>query len=334
LALAVGGLLALPTLALGGEPVSLTWGGDTTLGSSYGQPPRAGWPQLAPIARWLGASDVTALNYEGTFAPGGASKCGGGGSPRCFAFQAPARNARSLRRAGVDLANLANNHAFDFGPRGYTSTRRALRRAGVEPTGGPAEIRVLKRNGTRIAFVGFSSYRWSAPLNAPRTLVRRAARRADIVVVLFHGGAEGADRTHTPHGHEHAFGEDRGDLRRFARATIRAGADLVLGSGPHVLRGLELYRGRLIAYSLGNLAGWHNFATGGPVLSLSALVKVQMGPRGRFREGEITSLRLDGTGVPHRDHSERAAKLMRRLSYSDFGGRLRITRLADWHPHQ
>ncbi len=314
--------------------VSLTWGGDTTLGSSYGQPPRAGWPQLAGIAHWLRASDVTALNYEGTFAPGGASKCGGGRS-NCFAFQAPARNARSLRRAGVDLANLANNHAFDFGPRGYGSTRRALRRAGVEPTGAPGEVRVLKRNRTRIAFVGFASYRWSAPVNDPgavRALVRRAARRAEIVVVLFHGGAEGSDRTHTPHGHEHAFGEDRGDLREFARVAIRAGADLVLGSGPHVLRGLELYRGRLIAYSLGNLAGWHNFVTGGPVLSLSALIKVRMGPHGRFREGEITSLRLDGTGVPHRDRSESAAKLMRRLSYSDFGGRLRIIRLADWHP--
>ena len=193
---------------------------------------------------------------------------------------------------------------------------------------------MLKRNGTRIAFVGFASYRWSGPLNDPggvRRIVRSAARRAEIVVVLFHGGAEGADRTHTPHGSENAFGENRGDLRGFARVAIRAGADLVLGSGPHVLRGLELYRHRLIAYSLGNLAGWHNFATSGPVLSLSALIKVQMGPHGRFREGELTSLRLDGTGVPHRDHSERAAKLIRRLSYSDFGGRLRISRLADWH---
>jgi poly-gamma-glutamate capsule biosynthesis protein CapA/YwtB (metallophosphatase superfamily) len=333
LAVAVGGLLAFPAAApAAGGPVSLTWGGDVTLGSSYGRPPRAGWPQLAEIAPVLRGSDVTALNYEGTFAPGGASKCGGGRS-HCFAFQAPAGNARSLRRAGVDLANLANNHAYDFGPLGYASTRRALRRAGVEPTGGPGEVRVLRRNGTRIAFVGFSSYRWSAPLNDPgavRRLVRRAAHRAPVVVVLFHGGAEGADRTHTPGGTEHAFGENRGDLRRFARVAIDAGADLVLGSGPHVLRGLELYRKRLIAYSLGNLAGWHNFNTSGPVLSLSALITVHITRSGRFREGEITPLRLDGTGVPHRDPSERAAELMRRLSYNDFGRQLRIQKLATW----
>lgn len=331
LAVAAGGLLVFPAAADAARgPVSLTWGGDVTLGSSYGRPPRAGWPQLAPIARVLRASDVTALNYEGTFAPGGASKCGSG-RPQCFAFQAPARNARSLRRAGVDLANLANNHAFDFGPRGYASTRRALRRAGVEPTGGPAEVRVLRRNGTRIGFVGFASYSWSGRLNdagAVRDLVRRADRRADVVVVLFHGGAEGADRTHTPGGPEQAFGENRGDLRAFARVAIRSGADLVLGSGPHVLRGLELYRRRLIAYSLGNLTGWHNFDTSGQVLSLSALLTVHVTRSGRFREGEIASLRLDGTGVPHPDPTDRAAALMRRLSYSDFGGRLRILRLG------
>jgi hypothetical protein len=325
----VGLLAAPPGAAARGGPVSVTWGGDVTLGSSYGRPPRAVWPQLAGIAGTLRAADLTVVNYEGTFAPGGPSKCGGG-RPRCFAFQAPARNARSLRRAGVDAVNLANNHAHDFGARGYASTRRALRRAGVNATGAPGEIRLIRRNGRSIALVGFSSYAWSAPLNAPgdvRRLVRRAAARADIVIVLFHGGGEGAGRTHVAHGHEHAFGEDRGDLRAFARVAIRAGADLVLGSGPHVLRGLELYRGRLVAYSLGNLAGWHNFATGG-VLSLSALITVHLSPSGRFRRGEITSLRLDRVGVPHRDHTEAAAHLIRRLSFTDFGGRLQFLRLG------
>jgi Bacterial capsule synthesis protein PGA_cap len=333
LALTACGLLAAPAgAAARGGPVSVTWGGDVTLGSSYGRPPRAGWPQLAPIAGVLRAADLAVVNYEGTFAPGGPSKCGSG-RPRCFAFQAPARNARSLRRAGVDAVNLANNHAHDFGERGYASTRRTLRRAGVNPTGAPGEIRLMRRNGTSIALVGFSSYAWSAPLNVPsemRRLVRRAAARADVVIVLFHAGAEGADRTHVPRGHEHAFGEDRGDVRAFARVAIGAGADVVLGSGPHVLRGLELYRGRLVAYSLGNLTGWHNFATGG-VLSLSALLTLDLSPTGRFRRGEITSLRLDGTGVPHRDGGEAAARLIRRLSYTDFGGRLQFLRLGTAH---
>jgi hypothetical protein len=137
-----------------------------------------------------------------------------------------------------------------------------------------------------------------------------------------------AGAEHTPQGREHDFGEDRGALRAFARTAVDAGADVVLGSGPHVLRGLELHRRRLIAYSLGNLTGWHNFDTRGPLLSLSALITVRLTSEGRFREGEIASLRLDRTGVPHRDRSERAAALMRRLSYTDFGGRLRFLRLG------
>ena len=98
---------------------------------------------------------------------------------------------------------------------------------------------------------------------AVQALVARAAAQADVVVVFFHAGAEGSDQTHVPAGPETAFGEYRGDSRHFARVAIDAGADLVLGSGPHVLRGLELYRGRLIAYSLGNLAGYRNFSTAG-----------------------------------------------------------------------
>jgi Bacterial capsule synthesis protein PGA_cap len=172
-----------------------------------------------------------------------------------------------------------------------------------------------------VACVGFSSYGWSAPINDPagvRSLVRRAARRAPIVVAFMHGGAEGAGRLHVPFGHEHAFGEDRGDVRRFAHRAVDAGADLVLGSGPHVLRGMERYRGRLIAYSLGNLSGWKNFGTGG-TLSLSAILTVELSARGRARGGALTSLRLDRVGVPHRDPRRRAEALIARLSRSDFG---------------
>ena len=300
--------------------ISLVWGGDVTLGSRYGHPPQRGRPELAPVARVLRGADVAAVNYEGTFGPGGPSKCASG-LPHCFAFQAPAANARTLRWAGVDLVNQANNHAHDFGAPGQAMTRAALRSAGVRWTGAPGRITVLRRHGVRVAFAGFSTYGWSAPMGdlaAVRALVRRAARRADVVVALFHGGAEGADRTHVPHGAEHAFGEYRGDSRRFAHAAIDAGADLVLGSGPHVLRGLQLHRGRLIAYSLGNLAGWRNFGTAGTT-GISALLRVELAPDGRLLHATVTSLRLDRTGVPHRDPSGTAFGLMRGLSAADFG---------------
>jgi hypothetical protein len=308
------------------KQLTLAWGGDVTLGSSYGDPPQAGRPLLAGVAAELMAADVTAVNYEGTFAPGGASKCGGGSSD-CFAFQAPPANAKTLARAGVDIVNQANNHAFDYGPAGVHGTRAALARAHVLETGAPAEIRVLERNGIRVAFVGFSTYRWSAPMNddaAVRALIKTAGAKADVVVAFMHAGAEGAGKAHVPYGYEHAYGENRGDSRHFAHTAIDAGADLVLGSGPHVLRGLQLYKDRLIAYSLGNLAGWHNFGTSGNS-ALSAVLTVTVDAHGRFATGQLTSLRMDRAAVPHADPANAAARFVRSLTASDFaGGGLRI----------
>jgi hypothetical protein len=309
--------------------MTIAWGGDVTLGSSYGQPPAQGWGLLAPVARTLRSADVAAVNYEGVLGSGGASKCGAAPGANCFAFQAPPANARSLRRAGVDIVNQANNHAFDFGAAGLTASRAALRAARVGVTGGPDEI-VTVRN---VAFVGFSTYPWSAPMGndaAVSGLVRRAATQADVVVAFFHAGAEGADKTHVPRGPESAFGEFRGDSRHFARVAIDAGADLVLGSGPHVLRGLELYRGRLIAYSLGNLAGYHNFSTSG-LSGLSALLTARVDDRGRFLGGKIDALRLDSAAIPSRGGD--AVRLMRDLTKTDFaGGGLRFSPTGKLQP--
>ncbi|MDA0165616.1 CapA family protein [Solirubrobacter ginsenosidimutans] len=301
------------------KPVSIAWGGDVTLGSSYGNPPDAGRPLLTAGTEVLKAANLAAVNYEGTFGPGGASKCAGGAKD-CFAFQAPPGNAKTLRRAGVDIVNHANNHAFDYGALGWRSTRDALSKAKVEATGAPGELKILSRNGTRVAFLGFSTYAWTNAMGddaAVAARVKSAAEQADIVVAFLHAGAEGADKQHVPRGPERAFGEFRGDSRHFAHTAIDAGADLVLGSGPHVLRGLELYKNRLVAYSLGNLAGWHNFGTGGRS-SLSAIITVALGPAGRFYAARIASFKLDGAGVPHADRGRGAVKLIKSLSRGDF----------------
>ena len=311
------------------HPITIAWGGDVTLGSSYGNPPGGGWPQLEPVASILRKAGLAAVNYEGTFGSGGASKCARI-TADCYAFQAPPGNARALRKAGVDIVNSANNHANDFGPAGLAQTRAALRGASVQATGAPGEITVLRRGGNKVAFVGFTTYPWAAPMNDDaevRALVARAGRLANIVVVFFHAGAEGADKAHLPYGPETAFGENRGDSRHFAHTAVNAGADLVLGSGPHVLRGLELWRGRLIAYSLGNLAGFHNFSAAG-LSGLSAVLTVALSPSGRFFAARISSLTLDGSDRPRRDPQGRAANLLRTLTRTDFarGGGLKIDR--------
>ncbi|MGE5408248.1 MAG: CapA family protein [Syntrophothermus sp.] len=325
LALALAAIAGLPALAApaahaASRPLTLAAVGDTILGDTP-QLPASPARYLRPISRQLRA-DVVFGNLEGTLTHASYStKCGGAGSGSCYAFRNPPRFAWALRHAGFTAMNDANNHFGDFGPRGEEETVRALRRAGIAQTGRPGEIAVRRVAGTRVAMLGFAPYANTAPLTdlpAARHLIRRAARRAPIVVCMMHAGAEGAGETHVGRGEEHYLGEDRGNPRRFAHMAIRAGADLVLGSGPHVLRGMQLYRGRLIAYSLGNFAGFHNFSGGG-VLGLSAVLHVTLGPRGSLRSGRLASVRLAGPGRPLPDASHAAARLVARLSRHDFG---------------
>jgi hypothetical protein len=216
--------------------------------------------------------------------------------------------------------NVANNHAHDFLAAGMASTHRALKAAGVAYTGLPGQITVLERDGVRVAFIGAAPYDWSQSLaDIPGTaaLVRRAHQQADVVIVLIHAGAEGSDKTHTPMGAEYAYGEFRGRPRAFAHAMIDAGASAVLGSGPHVVRGVERYKSGLIAYSLGDFAGWGNFSTSG-TLGLSGLLTIRVDRQGQVLGGRWLSLRLAGAGVPAVDPKGRSGTLVRKLSRQDF----------------
>jgi poly-gamma-glutamate capsule biosynthesis protein CapA/YwtB (metallophosphatase superfamily) len=306
--------------------VTLAAVGDTMLGNSPQLPAEPG-SYLDAVKGQLRGNAVFG-NLEGTLTDVASSpKCGGASGGSCFAFRTPPSYARHLAAAGFTVMNDANNHSYDFGQAGLDQTVAALHRAGIAQTGLPGQITVVRAGGEKVAFVGFAPYSLTASLldlQAARKLIRRAARRADIVVVAIHAGAEGTDAQHVTGAEEHYLGEDRGNPRRFARMAVRSGADLVLGSGPHVLRGMEIYRDRLIAYSLGNFSGFHNFATVGD-LGASAILHVTLDPDGALRSGRIASVRLIEAGRPVPDPSGEGAALIRRLSREDLGkGAVRI----------
>jgi hypothetical protein len=303
-----------------GKPVSIAWVGDMVLGSSFGMPPDNGRGSLAAVERTLRRADLAFGNLEETMSTTAVSKCGAG-SANCFAFQAPPSYSALLREAGFDVMNMANNHAFDFGPTGRAQTVAALARVKLASTGAPGQITVLEANGTRVAFLGFAPYAWAARLDRiPEAvaLVRKAVVQADLVVVAIHAGAEGSTETHVPHGTEYVLGENRGNSRAFAHAVVNAGADLVVGSGPHVLRGVEQYHGRLIAYSLGNFAGYKNFSLGG-ALSLSGILRVDIDPDGSWQSARLIPVVLQGAGLPALDSTGASVRLVARLSHEDFG---------------
>jgi poly-gamma-glutamate capsule biosynthesis protein CapA/YwtB (metallophosphatase superfamily) len=300
--------------------------GDTMLGNSPELPADPG-SYLDGVKGQL-RGDVVFGNLEGTLTDVAASpKCGGPSGGDCFAFRTPPSYARHLAAAGFTVMSDANNHSYDFGQAGLEQTIAALHRAGIAQTGLPGEITVVKAGGERVAVVGFAPYSLTASLldlPAARKLIRRAARRAPIVVVAIHAGAEGSGAQHVTGAEEHYLGEDRGNPRKFARMAVRSGADLVLGAGPHVLRGMEIYRGRVIAYSLGNFSGFHNFETAG-VLGAAAVLHVTLDRDGAFRSGRVASVRLVEAGRPTPDPSGEGARLIRRLSREDLGqGAVRI----------
>lgn len=266
------------------------------------------------------AADLTLGNLEGTLAGSGASRCRPG-SPDCYAFRAPPAYARLLSRAGFTVLSLANNHAVDFGPEAQAETVGALGRAGIRASGRPGQIAYLRAGRARVAVLGFAPYPWAQDLRdiaGAVALVRRASAHADLVVVSVHAGAEGAEHRHVRPGVEWFLGESRGNAVAFAHAVVRAGADLVVGHGPHVLRGIEWYRGRLIAYSLGNFLGNGTLSIAGPA-GMSAVLRVTLRPDGSWVRGTLVPVRLVPPGLPRLDNGKSVHTAVRTLSRQDFG---------------
>lgn len=312
---------ASPSPTTGPELISLSATGDIVLGNAPGRlPPNDGRGFFTPVRRALAADLVMGNLEEPLTEDTGHAKCGAD-STGCHQFRAPPSYARHLRDAGFDLLNLANNHAYDFGPAGNRNTRAALEKYGLKHTGAPGQITVAEVKGVKVAVLGFSSYAWSNSLvdiAAAKQVVRKAAQQADIVVVQVHMGAEGSDKVHVRPGTEMFLGENRGDPVKFSHSVIDAGADLVVGHGPHVLRPLEFYKGRLIAYSLGNFAGGGGTLSNAGRLAYSAVLKVWLRPDGGWGRGQLISTRVAGGGRPALDPAKGSLELVSGLCRTDF----------------
>ncbi len=276
--------------------------GDTMLGDTPDLPPDPG-AYLDAVEPVLDrGAQIVFGNLEGTLTTATAGKCGPASHPaaNCFEFRDPPGYARYFKQAGFTILNDANNHSFDFGAAGQAQTVRTIHAAGMAQTGLPGEITVVKADGVTVAFLAFAPYAYDADLldlPAARSLIERAKREADVVVVYMHAGAEGSGADHVTGREEHYLGEDRGNPEAFAHMAIDAGASLVIASGPHVLRGMQFYKGHLIAYSLGNFAGYGNFATSGD-LGISVILHVTLSGAGRFESARLYPVQFAGTGRP------------------------------------
>jgi hypothetical protein len=307
------------------EDIVVTAVGDVMLGTTFPDesalPPNDGADLLTEVTPFLKRGDVVYGNLEGPIIDGGDSaKCHGKKIGTCFAFRVPTRYGKYLKDAGFSAMGLANNHAMDFGLEGRASSRQVLDAMQIAHTGEVGDIARLTVKGRRIAIIAFATYPGAynfLDLDESLQAIRALKAESDLVVVGFHGGAEGATHQHVLEGDETFLGEDRGDLRRFTHAAIDAGADLVLGSGPHVVRAMEIYKGKLIAYSLGN------FATYGP-FNLSAengltlVLEAHLATDGTFLRGQAYGVKQEKPGGPKLDPEMKILPVLRGLSNADF----------------
>ena len=309
---------ATTTTSQGPGPVTISAVGDTDLGNTPDLPPDPS-TYLQPVESAL-AAPIVFGNLEGTLTNATTSKCAAG-STECYAFRNSPSYAQIFRAAGVTVMISAINLSHDFGAHGVADTTAALTSAGIVQAGLPGEIGLVTVGKTKVAFVDFAPY---ANVNnlldfaTAKTLIAQAKAEANIVVVYMHAGAEGAAADHVTGQEEYYVGEDRGNAKAFAHAAIDDGANMVIASGPHVLRGMEDYEGHLIAYSLGNFAGYQNFSTDG-TLDLGGILTVTLSGEGTFESGKFTSTTFSSVGQPSVDPSGAAASFVNQLSNQDFG---------------
>jgi hypothetical protein len=269
-------------------------------------------------------ADVGFVNLEGPLYDG--TEDSGKACANCFAFHSPTYYAGVLQSMGIDVVSLANNHSGDFGEAGRDSTMATLRKNGIAYAGldrdGARTATMLLPNGRKVGLVAFAPNNGTLNLNnIPKAvaLIAELKKNAGLVIVSFHGGGEGWSYVHVKKGEETFVGENRGDVTAFAHAAVDAGADIVIGQGPHVPRAVEMYRGHLIAYSLGNFwtySGVQTYAVSG----LGPVLEAWLAPDGTVAGFTLHSTRQAGLGVPRLDPMGEAGRYMLYLTKSDFPG--------------
>ena len=290
--------------------------GDIMMGNQGSLPTDGGYGLFRDVKPYLEDRDVVLGNLEGPLTDRGKpTKAAVKG--RSYVFRTPPSYGKHLKDAGVTVVSLANNHANDYGPEGRAQTRQVLNDLGIVYTGAPGQIAWQNLEGKRVAFIGLAPNAGCQNINdipGAVALVKKAAEDPEaIVVVTFHGGAEGTAHMKLPNGPETYLGEKRGDLRRLSRAVIDAGADLVIGHGPHVPRGFEVYKKRIIAYSLGNFATAAGINVQGAT-GLAPLLLVDVTPSGELVAFNVISFRQQYNQGPKKDAKDEAKKVMRSLS--------------------
>ncbi|MCD8291377.1 MAG: CapA family protein [Prevotella sp.] len=296
--------------------------GDIMMGTTYPDtvlPSEKGAQLFNDVKYILRKADVAVGNLEGTLCD--SAELEKKTIQHAYAFRTPTDFAPRLKEAGYDFLSMANNHAFDFGMTGARSTEHQLDSLGISHVGVKwhSKYAIIEKGGIRYGLCAFGHNYYTLKIqdfDAVKTVLDTLREKSDIVIVSFHGGAEGEDKSHLPYEKEMFFTEDRGSLRDFAHFCIDNGADIVYGHGPHVVRCVEVYKDRFIAYSLGNFCTPYNIS----ILGLSGyapVIEAKINKKGEFLSGIIHPfIQYKGLG-PRYDNNRKVIRQIQKLTNED-----------------
>lgn len=307
------------------DTISITAVGDIMLGSAFPSknnlPPDDAINSFDAVLAFL-KGDIVFGNLEGCFLnSGNSTKCKGLNPNNCYAFRMPDRYGKIIKDAGFNVLSIANNHVGDFDARGRKNTAKILDSLQIKYAGQlDKPFDLFEIDSVKYAFCAFAPNENTVSIkdiNNAKLLVAELKKQADIVIVSFHGGGEGAKFEHVTRKTEIFYKENRGNVYAFAHGVIDAGADVVLGHGPHVTRAVEVYKNKFIAYSLGNFCTYGMFSLKGSN-AYAPLLQLKISSKGDFLYADVISIKQDKVDRLTIDENFTAFKKMKLLTETDF----------------
>lgn len=316
-------LLSLFVNLLNAE-IILSFVGDVMTGSDYPDksylPSNEGKDIFKSVENYFKNSDINFANLEGAIA--NTNTQSSKRSKNSYSFRMPPYMANRIAEAGFNIVAVANNHSRDFGDKGYKQTQEYLKNAEIKIVGNILNTAtIIEIKNKKIGFLAFYYFSYAnnsiQDITSAKALVEKTKKECDFLVVSFHGGAEGGNMFRVPKETEIFYGENRGDVYKFARAVSDAGADLIIGHGPHVLRAMEIYNNSFIAYSLGNFVGYKQFSLAGNN-GISAILQITLNNNLKINSAKVIPIKLIKGGIPSVDSSNEAINKLNNYADLDF----------------
>lgn len=312
------------------DTISILMAGDTMLGENLNKIDKKIFGNV--LNELKVAHDIKLFNLEGTIGDIKQNdifpKCSYG--KYCYTFMTPPSMLslfKDMQTNSHIVFNMANNHSMDYGIKVQEKTYDLIIKENFGAIG-TRKNPIIKYNirNHKIALLGASPHSNTFSI-FDQTLLSKISflkKQGYIIIVSLHMGAEGNDKYKVIDEDEIFLGQNRGNIYKLSRSLIDNGADLIVGHGPHVLRGIEMYKNKIVAYSLGNFLTYGKFALHDK-LAYGGLLSITLNSDGNFVKGKFIGVEQLKNTNPHEwnmgialTKSKKSTEWLQKISYDNF----------------